>query len=98
MTTKQQYAAVKDYDEEEEEYKFSFDAVESTKTHSKITEFVQPRRSDYIDCKIKYHQIDNCNIVNRVVHLMIWYHQHENVNIYEYMCSLKNYNISTFME
>eukprot|EP01084_Bolivina_argentea_P160570 279606_1 len=88
------------FDDEEEEHKFNPDPHpdETEIMHSKLPEFVQPRQSDYIDCTSKDHQIEICNVIKRIVHLIIWYQQHENVNIYEYLSLLKNYDIPTFME
>eukprot|EP01084_Bolivina_argentea_P103615 185578_1 len=60
--------------------------------------FVQHRESDYIECQNNDHEIENCNVIKRLIHLLMYHQQHQDTQIYEYFASLKNYNISTFME
>eukprot|EP01084_Bolivina_argentea_P020369 37868_1 len=68
-----------------------------TKTTTGIN-FVQPLQSDYIDCQDSEHEATNCNVMKRIVFVLRHYHQHPNDPIYEYLSSLKNYNVSTFLE
>eukprot|EP01084_Bolivina_argentea_P282580 483729_1 len=61
-------------------------------------EFIEPRESDYIDCQSADHTIENCNVVKRILYLLSYYHTHENDQIYQYLLSLKHYNLPTFLE
>eukprot|EP01084_Bolivina_argentea_P021026 39052_1 len=60
--------------------------------------FVEPRESDYIDCKTNNHTVNNCNVMTRILHLLTYYQQHSKMEIYEYVTCLKNYDVPTFME
>eukprot|EP01084_Bolivina_argentea_P316135 547913_1 len=82
--------------EEEEECKFN--DVPKSDHEMKVQSFVKPRIADYLNDN---HTIENCNVIKRVLHLLSYYQrikQHENINIYEYLTSLQNYDISTFLE
>eukprot|EP01084_Bolivina_argentea_P298520 514435_1 len=60
--------------------------------------FVQYRVSDYIDCQTKDHSVENCNVMQRILHLLIYYQQHPQVEMYDYLTLLDNYDIPTFLE
>eukprot|EP01084_Bolivina_argentea_P290447 498910_1 len=79
----------------EEEYKFKpYEA--SQKFHSKIKiEFVEPREVDYIDCQSNGHDVEDCNVMKRILHLLSYYQQNQNVcNVTE--LDTTKYNPQTF--
>eukprot|EP01084_Bolivina_argentea_P024976 46480_1 len=64
-------------------------------------EFVEYRNSDYIECKNKNHDIENCNVMKRILHVFKYYNEHKafkRIQICEFLLSLKNYDIPRFME
>eukprot|EP01084_Bolivina_argentea_P091701 165054_1 len=86
---------------EEEENKFGTHMQEITdKNHCNRIDFIPPRESDYIDCQNnKTHNLKDCNLVKRIMHLLTFRQQHQkNAQIYEYLSSMKNYDVATFME
>eukprot|EP01084_Bolivina_argentea_P255378 429512_1 len=89
---------------EDEAVKF-YDNMKTKKESS--TDFKQWRESDYVACEDDAHHIDKCNVIKRVVNiLLIDYYQRQKVSnlessksvMYEYISLFKNYNISRFME
>eukprot|EP01084_Bolivina_argentea_P205108 350434_1 len=84
---------------EEREYRFDLTSSEiETQSHSTLVEIIELNESSYIDCEMNGHGIDNCKVMKRILHLLVHYQQNENVNMYEYISSLKNYDVPTFME
>eukprot|EP01084_Bolivina_argentea_P290797 499624_1 len=79
---------------EEDQYKFNITSLHSTVA----VEFVALRSSEYADCQNIEHDTVNCNVIKRILHILLYYHQHPNCSIYEYLSSLKNYDFPTFME
>eukprot|EP01084_Bolivina_argentea_P046677 85960_1 len=69
-----------------------------TLTEMHTNSFVSPTESDYIDCQHTYHNINNCNVISRILTLLIHYQQNENTDMYGYMSSFNNYTIHTFMD
>eukprot|EP01084_Bolivina_argentea_P290793 499620_1 len=75
---------------------------ESKYDPNKISQFVEPRNSDYTDCQRNDHNVKNCPLMKRILHLLSYYHQqqqqkHHNIQMYEYLDKL-HYNFPTFME
>eukprot|EP01084_Bolivina_argentea_P225578 381171_1 len=79
------------------------------KTDHKLEEqqakFPSPEISDYIECQNEDHDISSCNVVQRIIHLLTVYQQYHlqltsssTTSIYEYLLSLKKYDVSRFME
>lgn len=42
-------------------------------------EFQSPTSSDYIECKSEDHKAENCNAMHRIVHILNYYHQKQQV-------------------
>eukprot|EP01084_Bolivina_argentea_P083741 151607_1 len=75
--------------------------IEPYSTLSVQAEFVKANNSDYIDCQNKQindHRIEDCKVMKRIAHLLKYYQQNPHVDMYEYLSSLKNYDVPTFME
>eukprot|EP01084_Bolivina_argentea_P270479 459932_1 len=76
--------------------------TEDTSTMFSSSEIANSIQSDYIDCKNGTHQINECDVMKRIVHLLQYYHQCQTnkstTSISEYMSLMKHYNISTLME
>eukprot|EP01084_Bolivina_argentea_P181347 313206_1 len=90
-----QLTIVEQYEDQGYEQK---DKLYSTKKDSNAsTAFVEPRESDYIDCQTN-HGIEKCNVAKRILHLLLCYQQNDSGEWYEYLTSLKNYNVAVFME
>eukprot|EP01084_Bolivina_argentea_P150824 263342_1 len=93
------------------EYKHNQQQYQSQRTHIEICthtnsfvqnsneriQFVAPRESDYIDCQNIGQDIDKCNVIKRIIWLLIYYQHNKNANMYEYMSS-NSYGIHIFME
>eukprot|EP01084_Bolivina_argentea_P179935 310887_1 len=90
--------------EEEKEFNLSFKQYENkNRSYSNQIEFVEPLVSDYQCCKDGDHEAQNCNVLRRILHLLTFCQQHQmdkrtHTQIYEYISSLKNYDVPTFME
>eukprot|EP01084_Bolivina_argentea_P154905 270004_1 len=74
-----------------------------TKQINLTSSFIEPRDDDYM-CN---GDITNCNAIKRIMHLLEYYKSYQTalvkndakiIPIYEYISSLKKYNISIFME
>eukprot|EP01084_Bolivina_argentea_P095964 172506_1 len=61
-------------------------------------EFPQHQEDEYIDCQYANHHIKNCNVMKRIMFLLAHYQMHHHTEIYEHLLSLKDYNVSTFLE
>eukprot|EP01084_Bolivina_argentea_P257107 433081_1 len=78
---------------QQEEYKFSPQQLLNTQKR-----FVEYHERDYMDCQTANHQFAACNAAKRILHVLNHYQQHKNVQMHEYVLSLKNYNFHMFME
>eukprot|EP01084_Bolivina_argentea_P061829 113031_1 len=71
---------------------------------SNPTEFPNPQAIDYIQCATDDHQMQSCNVVKRIVHLLAYYGQNTQnqsntiTSMHDYIMLLKNYNTSMLME
>eukprot|EP01084_Bolivina_argentea_P083743 151610_1 len=59
------------------------------------SEFVAPQPDDYILCK---NEFSKCNALQRIVHLLKIHKTMNELNIYDYISTLKNYDVSILME
>eukprot|EP01084_Bolivina_argentea_P287439 493223_1 len=59
------------------------------------SKFIEPVNSDHMDCA--HHDIKNCNVMKRIIHLLYQNHLHQNASMYEYI-SNKKYNTWQLME
>eukprot|EP01084_Bolivina_argentea_P282598 483758_1 len=87
--------------DEEKEYKLNHE--NKTSPWEIGLHFTEPRESDYIDCQGDDHKIETCNIIKRITHLLTYYQQQQQYRksrpqIHEYLSSLQNYDVPTFME
>eukprot|EP01084_Bolivina_argentea_P001312 2423_1 len=73
-----------------------------------FSEFIKPQHSDHIGCINGDHDLGQCNVMNRIIHLLIYYENYsdqkslnskstDTTSIYEYLLS-QNYDLATFME
>eukprot|EP01084_Bolivina_argentea_P010476 19507_1 len=76
---------------EEEKYEH----LKEKQSHQRF-ELVQPKEGDYIDCHDNAHQSKDCNVLKRILHLLCRYQDHD--DMYEYLSSLKDYDLPTFLE
>eukprot|EP01084_Bolivina_argentea_P057852 105664_1 len=80
--------------------------LSSTQQHKTfVIEFIEWKSSDYIDCQNNDHEVIHCPVIKRILTLLKYYHQQRtlkndpmNIDIYQYLLSLKNYDIPRFME
>eukprot|EP01084_Bolivina_argentea_P017722 33068_1 len=82
--------------EEEEEYKFNATPQENMISLSKPgIRFTHPQESDYIECQRHGHEIQNCNVIKRIMYLLSYYQQYpskyQHHRLYEYLTSYKKY-------
>eukprot|EP01084_Bolivina_argentea_P185049 319142_1 len=92
--------------DEEEENKFDHKICHNIQLYSALstndeimdTYFTQPQASDYIDCIRGEHNVANCNVAKRIVHLLQYYNQSKTISVYDYISSLKHYSVPKFME
>eukprot|EP01084_Bolivina_argentea_P176911 306052_1 len=82
--------------EEEKGYKCN-GALHDSHVHSNA-EFIAPHHVEYIDCEINTHHVQDCNVLKRITHLLEYYQDNQNTQLYDYLSSLENYDFPTFME
>eukprot|EP01084_Bolivina_argentea_P085228 154033_1 len=74
--------------------------------HSNFTtvDFTEYKESDYINCNGNHHVISECVVMKRILQLLRYYgyqralKEKSTIPIYEYLSSLKHYDIHTLME
>eukprot|EP01084_Bolivina_argentea_P253225 425295_1 len=89
-------------EEKENEYKFNATPHENIISWKPGIHFTQPQESDYVECQRHDHQIQNCNVIKRIIYLLTYYQQYpskyQHPQLYEYFTSLQKYDVPTFLE
>eukprot|EP01084_Bolivina_argentea_P265210 449444_1 len=101
MTTNNQQKSV--YDSLQQQQQINVHQIYEEKHYQpvirlKSIEFIAPQELDYIDCERNDHEVTNCHVVKRILHILKYYQEHKNVQMFEYITSLDNYSVPTFME
>eukprot|EP01084_Bolivina_argentea_P055216 101239_1 len=69
----------------------------SLQNETEYTDFIEPQVDDCSKCQ---GSIAECIIIQRIIHLLAYFNKNQrNIpGLYQYISSLNNYTVSTFME